>query len=175
MMKNIVLIGMPAAGKSKVSLELSKRLKMIRYDIDDIIEGYELKTVNEIFEKKGEDYFRKIESNIVKKISMYKSIIISTGEGTIFEKNNLKYLKRNSIIFLIERNIDKIYNSNHSRRPFLKDDKSLVYDLYNDRINFYRNAADYIIINNDENIENVINEIINIYNKINFKLNKIRK
>lgn len=162
-MKNIVLIGMPAAGKSTISVALSKKLKMIRYDTDKMIENIVGMSVNNIFDKHGEKYFRKIESKVIKMLSFYNSIIISTGEGSIFSSINLKNLRRNSIIFFIDRNLDNIYNSNHSKRPFLKDDRSLVYTLYEKRLEGYQRAADYIIQNENEKLEEVVDKIIEIY------------
>lgn len=166
MKKNIVLIGMPAAGKSTISNELSKVLKMVRYDVDKLIEFNENKTVTEIFETKGENYFRKIEEKIIKKLSNLNGIIISTNEGSILNNINLKNLKKNGIIFLIERNIENIYNSNHSRRPILKDDRAIVYKMYKERYKKYKQSADYTIKNEYDKLNEVVYEIKKIYEKI---------
>ena len=61
MKKNLVLTGMMGVGKSTIGKRLAKKLKLKFYDIDKIIEKKEKKTITEIFETKGQDYFRKIE------------------------------------------------------------------------------------------------------------------
>ena len=64
--KNIVLIGMMGSGKSSIGKILSKKLKLIFVDVDKKIEDSENLKVSEIFKKHGENYFRKIEENIIK-------------------------------------------------------------------------------------------------------------
>ena len=63
MKKNLVLTGMMGVGKTTIGKRLSRKLKMRFIDIDQIIEKNEKKTIKEIFEIKGESYFRKIEKN----------------------------------------------------------------------------------------------------------------
>ena len=62
----IFLVGMMGAGKSHWAKILSKKLKITYYDLDNLIEILEEQSVNEIFEKEGEDYFRRVESKILK-------------------------------------------------------------------------------------------------------------
>ena len=64
MKKNLLLTGMMGVGKSTLGKKLAKKLKLKFIDIDQIIEKKEKKTIKEIFEEKGEGYFRKIEKKI---------------------------------------------------------------------------------------------------------------
>ena len=64
MKKNLVLTGMMGVGKSTIGKKLAQRLKLKFIDVDQVIEAKEKSTIKEIFEKKGEDYFRNIEKKL---------------------------------------------------------------------------------------------------------------
>ena len=79
--KNIVLIGMMGSGKSSIGKILSKKLNLNFIDIDKKIEESENNTISDIFEKRGESYFRKIEENISINYLKLENKIISLGGG----------------------------------------------------------------------------------------------
>ena len=79
--KNIVLIGMMGSGKSSIGKILSKKLNLDFIDIDEKIEKSEENTISNIFLKKGESYFRKIEQNITINYLKLENKIISLGGG----------------------------------------------------------------------------------------------
>ena len=108
MYKNIVLIGMSGAGKTSVGRALSYRLKMAFVDMDDFIEKRKNMTVSEIFEKYGEEYFRKLETETAKFLSEnYKNTIISTGGGVVLNSLNMDYLKESGTVIYINRSVEK--------------------------------------------------------------------
>ncbi len=88
MKQNIILVGFMGSGKSTVGRELAKSLDMKFIDTDHYIERKENMRVKEIFAKKGEKYFREIETKYIKEISLLNHTVISTGgngSGTVMD------------------------------------------------------------------------------------------
>lgn len=161
MSRNIVLIGMPGSGKTTIGSLLSKKLNKKFIDMDELIEKTEEKSISDIFVI-GEEHFRNIESNIARNLSNEKSsIVISTGGGIIKRKENIDFLKINSIIIFINRPLEKIIQDiNINNRPLLKRNTEDIYKLYNERILLYEKYSDLEILN-DDTIECAVNKIIN--------------
>lgn len=163
---NIVLIGMPGSGKTTISKLLSEKLNMEVLDTDLLIVQKEQREIPDIFAKDGEKYFREIEKEIIKEVSLNHEKIISTGGGVILNKENVLNLKANGIIIYLDRDIDNIVKD-FENRPLAKNKNDLV-KLYNERIDLYKSSADYSIDNNSD-IEETVNKIIltveNFYNK----------
>lgn len=78
---NIILTGFMGTGKSLVGKELAKGLKMSYLDTDKLIEKHEKAKICRIFQEKGEDYFRYLETKIIKEVSSLDRCVISTGGG----------------------------------------------------------------------------------------------
>ena len=97
MKKNIIFIGFMGAGKSLIAREMSKNLSINYYDTDYEIEKKEGLSINNIFSKYGEKYFRKIEEKICLKILKNKNCIVSLGGGSILSKKVRSLIKQNSI------------------------------------------------------------------------------
>lgn len=153
---NIVLVGISGCGKTEIVKELSKKLNKKLIDTDLMVSSYfGYKNPKEIIETLGIEDFRKKESYIVKGISTYRGIIISTGGGVYTKKINREALKLNSIIFHVKRDFSKIDKTN---RPLYL--KVTPEKLYNRRKRFY-NLADYEV-DNDSTIEEVVNKILKI-------------
>lgn len=142
---NIILIGMPASGKTTLGKFLSKKMKMPFVDSDKIIEQNAKMTITEIFEKQGEKEFRELEHKTCKELSLLDNHIISTGGGIILRKDNMDELKKNALIVFIDRSPKEILRTSALEgRPLLQD-KSKLYKLYDERINLYREYAMYTL------------------------------
>ena len=157
-MKNIVLIGMPACGKSTIGYWLSKKIDYPLLDADKYLEEKENRVISDIFSNEGEEYFRELETKYLKELSEKNGIIISTGGGAVKKKENIDILKKNGIVVFLNREIADIYKENHEKRPLLKDINN-IQKLYNERIDLYRKYADIIIKNNDE-MDVIVDRII---------------
>ena len=147
-MKNIVLIGMPGSGKTTVGKELLSLLNGFSLiDIDEEIVKSEGREITEIFEKDGEDYFRNIETETIKKYLNTQNHIISTGGGVVEREENIEILKKTGFVVYIFCGIETIFQrvKEDTTRPLLKTDdiKERLNTLFLRRDKKYRNA-DYI-------------------------------
>ena len=162
MTKNIYLIGMPSSGKSTLGRQLAKLLNYTFVDLDSRIETAESKKVSEIFEIKGEDYFRKIENDHLKKIQKDNSLIIATGGGTPCFFDGMDFIKKNGISVFLDvsptKLVERMKSSNKKVRPlFDMEDKHLLEALtekYNSRLKFYQQAD--ITIQGETDAETII-------------------
>ena len=147
MKENIALIGFMGSGKTTVGKALARALEMKFVDIDKEIVKLEKRSVTEIFEQDGEQYFRELERKIIDKESKDNNIVISTGGGVIIDNANIKKLKESSFVVYLNCDIDCIYDrvKNKKHRPLLNVDepyKKLV-ELYNKREILYKISCDY--------------------------------
>jgi shikimate kinase len=149
-MKNIYLIGMPSSGKSTLGRQLAKRLDYQFVDMDDLIVNQELSSIADIFKYKGEDYFREVESKILKGIKPNNKMVVATGGGVPCFFDNMDFIKTNGIsIFLNvlpEDLLKRIQKSDGNNRPLIDKKKSetvLLDELrerYENRLKFYEQA-----------------------------------
>ena len=147
-MKNIVLIGMPASGKSTIGKLLAQKINYEYYDADKYLERKEKRKISNIFAENGESYFRDLETKYLKKLSYKNKLIISTGGGAVKRDENMEGLKKKGIIVFLSRKVEDIAKENHENRPLLKD-ISNIEKLYSERIALYKKYADITIENND--------------------------
>ena len=159
--KNIVLIGMMAAGKTTIGFKLAKKLKYQFYDIDALIEKHENKKINEIFQDDGEDYFRKIEEKLTLEHLEKKECVISLGGGGFLNESIRKRIKKNSRSFWLNWKITTILNriSKSQRRPIaLKLNNKDMANLYKKRVKFYK-RSDFKVNCENKNKKQIINLI----------------
>ena len=139
--ENIVLIGMPSSGKTTIGKRLAKELNRPFIDTDEEIVKKANMEIPEIFQKFGEAYFRKIESDyIINEASKLTSCIIATGGGAILNKENIFSLKKNGKVYFIDRPIELLLTT--SNRP-LSSNKEDLEKRYNERYNLYKELADF--------------------------------
>jgi len=165
MKNNIVLIGFMGVGKGQTARALAKRLKTFALDCDDLIESAQNCKIREIFERDGEEEFRRIEANLAKFLqNSVKGAVISTGGGFYAVKN----LRKIGTIVYLKSSFDKIYerimkspNAQRkiAKRPLLRDlDKAR--ELHAKRAKIYARKADIIISVEDKSTQNIVKEII---------------
>lgn len=146
--QNIIIIGMPGSGKTTFGKALAQRLGRDFYDADDVIVEQEGKTIPELFAV-SEDCFRDAEVRASQSLAEKSGIVVACGGGVVKRSENMDIFKKTGTVFFLDRSPDDIVSDvDVSTRPLLKDGKQKVYDLYDERIALYRNAADYRVPNN---------------------------
>ena len=171
---NIVIIGFRGTGKSTVGKLLAKRLERDFIDSDKYIESSTGKTIKSIFEEDGEEGFRKIEADTIAELSKADNKVISAGGGAVLKEENVKNLKDNGFLVLLEATPEIIHNritqdnKTAQQRPSLTDKKPLdeIKHLITEREHAYKNAADYTINSSYVSCEDVVNEIITTVHKL---------
>ena len=159
--ENIVLVGMPASGKSTLSKVLATELSRERYDTDKMVIESRGKAIPDIFEEEGEAAFREYETREVANVSLQNGKIIATGGGVILNKENVKMLKQNGVIFFIDRPYDKLLPSVDRPLASNKDDMKKRYD---ERYHLYCSSAD-VVIDADDTPYNVARKITGVFYK----------
>ena len=150
-MRNIVLTGFMGTGKTEVGRELARLLAMKLIDIDTEIVKSAKMSINQIFERFGEEKFREIETEMIKKVSREKNVLISTGGGAVLKQVNMDALKRTGTVICLMAMPETILQrtSGNSERPLLKVGNPLekINELLCFRQPFYEKAD--MMINTD--------------------------
>jgi len=166
--KNLVLLGMMAVGKSTIARIVAKKLKIKFIDIDSIIQKKNSLTIVEIFEKKGEKFFRKEEEKEVLKSLKKDNSIIALGGGAFINKTIRKNISKSAVSLWMDLDIDIINNrvKNNNKRPLLKkeNNKDKLIQLYNKRKKIYE-LADHKIKCDKLSKAEMVKKIIEFYEK----------
>lgn len=163
-MANIVLIGMPGAGKTTIGRKLSKALGRPVLDADDKVVEQTGRTIKDLFQE-GEDVFRQAETEAVKTLAALDGIIISCGGGVVKRPENIAYLQQNGKIFFLNRDLAAIAGSvDKVTRPLLNSAEDRLTQLYKERLPLYLKYADYTILV-DEDFDKTTEYIIKLVRK----------
>ncbi len=163
----IVLLGYMASGKSVVGTILATKLGTQCIDLDHYIEENEGLKISQLFESKGEIYFRKIEAfYLVELLNQNKDIIISLGGGTPCYGKNMELIERKSISFYLNASINTLFErlkGETSKRPLVatigeENLKEYIAKHLFERSNFY-NKAQHTILVNDKSVFEIVAKI----------------
>ena len=165
-MTNIVLIGMPASGKTTIGNLLAERLPSYTLiDTDSVIEKTQGLSISEIFEKFSEDYFRKLEYDTIKMVTQGDKKIISIGGGAFENPDNRATLLNFGKVFYLKSDLDVLYYriSKDTTRPLLQREnpKKILENLLAKREENYQKAhyiIDTDLMKEDEIIRFILNE-----------------
>lgn len=163
--ERIYIIGYMCSGKSSISRRIASRIGYEQCDTDDLFEEKYRICVNDFFEKYGEDYFRKFESEILKKTEEMHNVVVSTGGGTPCFFDNMQWMNENGTTVFVKISPATACNrikTAKRKRPLVygKDEDKLtqfIENHYNSRLPFYEQAH---ITVKGENFD--IDEVINL-------------
>ena len=158
--ENIVLVGMPASGKTTVGKRIAEKLEMDFIDCDDEIVKKAGKSIPEIFADCGEKAFRDIESEVVAEVSARKNTVIATGGGAILREVNTDLLRENGRIYFLDRPLESLIPT--SNRPTASSLEAIE-TRYRERYGIYSSCCDVHIKANDEveeNAEKIIKDFV---------------
>lgn len=159
--ENIALIGMPSSGKSTVGREIAKRLGRELYDSDEEIIKIIGMPISEYFEKYGEAEFRRVEKEVVRRLSARSGCVIATGGGAVLDGENVMKLKQNGRVYFLDRSPKKLIST--ADRPLSSSPEALK-RRYEERYPIYLSTCD-VRIDGDGDIASVALEIINKHNE----------
>ena len=165
--ENIVFLGMMGSGKSSLGSLISRKLDLDFYDTDNLIEEKIGMKISKIFREKGEPFFRKMEEKITLEILKKNNAVIALGGGAFLNKKIYEEILENHLSFWLKWNdkilIKRIKNSSKRPLAFNLNNEELL-DLMKKRSKIY-SKANFKINCNDLNKKQIIDKIINIYEK----------
>lgn len=159
-MKNIVLIGMPGAGKSTIGVLLAKTMLMDFCDTDLIIQKKEGTALCEIIKEKGTDEFIRIEDEIIG-AQKFENCVIATGGSAVYGENAMKNLKENGTTVYLKVSADELEKricNIHTRGIAMKEGTTIA-ELYAERAPLYERYADITVDCSDSTPEQCVDYI----------------
>lgn len=146
MKESIVLIGMPAAGKSTIGVVLAKTLGKKFIDTDLLIQEREGLLLQEIIDQKGNEYFRKVEEEILSELSE-EGAVISTGGSAIYYPKAMKNLHSLGPVVYLQLSVPTLKKrlSNIKTRGITMAPGQTIEDLARSRVPLYESYADITI------------------------------
>ena len=166
MKKNLVLTGMMGVGKSTIGKRLSKKLRVKFIDLDKVIEKRERNSIKDIFDIKGEDYFRKVEKKIALQELKKSKTVIALGGGAFMSKDIRDEVEESAISFWLDLNVKALLKrlKNSKKRPLLNQENlpQIVNKIYLERKKFY-NRSNYRIKCNSISANEIILKILKLY------------
>lgn len=163
-MKNIVLTGFMASGKTEVGKAAAKLCDYTLIDTDDMVIETENKDINTIFAENGESYFRNAETAAVKRAAKTEKAIISTGGGVVLRRENIEFLRSTGIVYYLAPDFDTIASRIEKAaqtRPLMKGQSiDEIKRRFEDRIPFYENCDVKIVISPTDTPEDIAKKIL---------------
>lgn len=162
-MKNIYLIGMMGSGKTSTGHELAKLLRIRFVDLDDLIVEETHQSINDIFKKEGEAYFRCIESEVLNQVASGSDQVVATGGGIILKTENVEKMNHTGIIVYLKTSIEVLWErvKTATDRPLLKtkNPQKTLADILRDRAFLYESAKTKIFLTDQKSPKEVADEI----------------
>ncbi len=160
---SILLSGFMGCGKSTVGKALANKLDFTFVDADAEIVKKAGMTINDIFEKFGEEHFRKLETEVLHELSACTNTVIASGGGAMVNTQNFDAVKDNALVIYMDADEDFLYNNirKSDDRPLMKtpDPKARIHELLSLRKNFYE-EHNHISVNASTPVDTVVYEIM---------------
>ena len=161
-MHNLILIGLPASGKTTVGQALAQRLAMPFYDCDAAVEAALGQSIASIFSQYGEAFFRDEESRMLSELCRKEGCVIATGGGAVLRAENRALLRRSGVVFWLDRPLCDIMSTNFQQgRPLLAEGAEALARLAAQRQALYAVCACHRI--REPLLDKVVEEIITIW------------
>lgn len=160
-MDNIILIGMPAVGKSTVGVVVAKRLGYGFIDTDLLIQEKEGKLLREIIAERGAEGFLEIEDKINSRVNVKKTVV-SPGGSVVYCENAMKHYKEIGKVVYLKVSFETISKRlrNARRRGVVLKDGQTLKDLYDERTALFEKYADIIICEDGLRLEETIDKVL---------------
>lgn len=164
-MKNIVLIGMPAVGKSTIGVLLAKSLGFAFVDTDLIIQQNTGRLLQEIIDKDGLDVFCEEEARAVCSVNMTQNTVIATGGSAVYSRDAMIFLKKHGLVYYLSLPTEELAKrlSNITTRGIAKRPEDTIEDVFQRRAELYREYADVTIDCFGKSPEDTVPEICSFH------------
>lgn len=166
---NIFLIGPMGAGKTTVGRLLAQKLSLTFIDSDHEIEDHTGVDIPLIFEKEGEEGFRKREVEIIDELTQRKNIVLATGGGAIIKEENRHNLINRGLVIYLQADIKYLIRRTRKdrNRPLLQgpNPEKKLRQIMIDREPLYLQTADYIIDTGKYSVQAIIKQVIELQKK----------
>jgi shikimate kinase len=166
---NLYFIGFRGAGKTTIARMVAHKLNKDFCDMDALIEKKENKSIEKIFSLYGEEYFRKLESDVLKEIAGMSGLVVSTGGGIIIREENRRLIKQTGFVIYLYADKDVIFErikSDKNRPPLtnlpLTEEIEKLLEI---RTPFYEEIADFKIDTSEKKLEECVNLVLSILEK----------
>ena len=161
MSSNIILIGMPGAGKSTCGVLAAKMLLKNFFDTDLLIQNLEGKSLQAVIDEKGTDYFQSAEEKAILSLDI-NGTVIATGGSVVYSEKAMEHLKSlGKIIYLhLDYKTMKRRIRNVSTRGLVLRNGSTLKDMYDERLPLYEKYAEKIIICDGNSVEETAEKIV---------------
>ena len=160
----IVLIGPMGSGKSSIGKILAKKIDFKFIDTDKLIEIQEGIKIKDIFNSKGESYFRDLEVKILEETLTIQSAVIATGGGIVQREKNRLLLENEKNVFFLNSSVKRQFErtKDSDKRPLLNKGNNFktLRELYKKRLPHYENVSRYEIEMDDKTNEEIVQQII---------------
>ena len=141
----IYLTGFMGCGKSTFGKKLSGKLGYEFVDLDKVLQNVENKTVGEIFSEKGEEYFRKLEADILHSSILHKNAVISCGGGTPCYFDNMEWMNERGLTIYLKMKAENLFGrlkEKKAKRPLIAkmsnaELKDFIFQKLSEREAFY--------------------------------------
>ena len=162
----IWLCGFMGSGKTTVGRILAKEFSFEFVDMDEYIEEKTNMPIPQIFKEKGEDFFRKLETDTMKELALMEKIVISCGGGAVLLAANADIARQNGTLIYIDVDFETCYNriKDDINRPLVVNNtKEELYNIYKKRIPVYNQNSSYSINGNSTPEETARQFTLSVY------------
>lgn len=160
-MKNIVLIGMPAVGKSTVGVLIAKTLGFAFVDTDLIIQQNTGRLLQQIIDADGLDAFCIDEERAICSVTAESNAVIATGGSAVYSRDAMLFLKRHGLAYYLSLPTEELTKrlSNITTRGIAKRPEETIEDVFRRRAELYEEYADITVDCAGKSLEDTVAEI----------------
>ena len=165
-MKNIILIGMPAVGKSTVGVVVAKRIGYEFIDTDLLIQKQERRLLKEIIAEEGNERFLEIENQVNRDLEVERAVI-SPGGSVVYCEEAMRHFKEIGTVIYLHATYEDIYKriTNAKNRGVVLKEGQALKDLYDERVKLFEKYADYTVSEEGLSLEETIDMVLELLDK----------
>jgi shikimate kinase len=162
-MSNIFLIGFMGTGKSTIAETLKRKYDMQIVDMDAEIEKEQKMVISDIFATKGEEYFRDLETQLIKDLQKKDNVVVSCGGGAVLRDENVTEMRKSGKVVLLNATPETILQrvKNSHNRPLLEGNKNVdfIRELMSKREDKYNAAAEITVSVDNRDVDEIADEV----------------